>query len=781
MSQSRPSHQSPSSISRFLSNLEQPRIVRPTIWRYTDRVEREPSVQRSYTERCGDKKNRNEPNPGILLAAVLIAFLLPPRLVAAKKPVTLETLSEHHATGPGEPVWARDGKRFAYLDGSKLMLRDAVSKDSSEILDLELLQSAATPVPEERQFDWQNRHVHAETIEWTSDGANLLVSTKGDLFFVHLDTRKWDQLTSTPEVEADPKLSPDGKSVAFRRGHDLYVLDVATRKVTRLTEDGSPTLFNAETDWVYPEELDLGTAYWWAPDSSKIAYLQFDVSQEFVYPQTSLLGLRAIYEPERYPQAGTPNAVVRLGVVGVGAGDPPQTHWMNFSDTRDSLLARVAWTSDSSALIADRLNRVQDRLDLVRANASTGQSSVILRESDKYWINTFDAPRILKTGEFLWSSERDGFRHLYLYAANGREESRLTEGNWEVTGIAGIDEARREVYYVSSEASPLERQLYRVSYDGKNRTRLSHEPGTHAISMSPACNYYIDRFSSLAEPPRSIIYSRDGVEVSIFRPADRHISDDYDLRPVEVTQVKAKDGTLLYAKLIKPVNFEPGHKYPVVVFVYGGPQAQSVVNSWEGAGLEQVLAHRGYVVWQLDNRGSSGRGHAFETPLYRRFGKMELADQLDGIHYLESLGFIDSSRIGIFGWSYGGYMTIYSLLNAPDVFHAGVAGAPVTNWHNYDTIYTERYLGLPSANPDAYRLSSDVTYADNLKGKLLILHNMEDDNVLFQNTLQMANALERAGKQFRMIIYPQKTHGVSGLASRQLNQALVEFFDDALK
>ena len=710
----------------------------------------------------------------------MIALLFAPQLAAAKKPVTLETLAEHHAAGPGEPVWAPDGTRFAYLDGSKLMLREAVSKDSREILDLELLQSAATPIPEERQFNWQNRRVHAETIEWTPDGANLLVSTKGDLFFVHLATRKWDQLTSTPEAEADPKLSPDGKWVAFRRGHDLYSLDVATRKITRLTSDGSPTLLNAETDWVYPEELDLGTAYWWAPDSSKIAYLQFDVSQEFVYPQTSLLGLRAIYEPERYPQAGTANARVRLGAVKVGGQDPP-TRWMNFSDAADSLLARVAWTPDSSALIAERLNRVQNHLELFRADASTGETSVILRESDKYWINTFDGPRMLKSGEFVWSSERDGFRHLYLHAADGREESRLTEGDWEVTGIAGIDEARREVYYVSSEASPLERQLYRVSFEGKNRTRLSREPGTHAISMSPACNYYIDRFSSLTEPPRSVIYSRDGAEVSIFRAADRRILDNYDLRPVEVTQIKAKDGTPLYAKLVKPANFEPGHKYPLIVFVYGGPQAQSVVNSWAGAGLEQVLAQRGYVVWQLDNRGSSGRGHAFETPLYRRFGETELADQLDGIRYLASLGFVDPTRIGIYGWSYGGYMTIYSLLNAPDVFRAGVAGAPVTNWHNYDTIYTERYLGLPSENADAYRLSSDVTYAGKLKGKLLILHNMEDDNVLFQNTMQMADALERAGKQFRMIVYPQKTHGVSGAASRQLNQALVEFFDAALK
>ena len=658
------------------------------------------------------------------------------------------------------------------------MLYNVQTKTEKELLALDTLEDAAVPALEPQQFDWENRHVAESSLEWSPSGKNLLISVRGELFWFAVESGKWEQLTTTPQPERDAKLSPDGTRVAFRRDHDLYVMEIASRRVTRLTQDGTSTLLNGELDWVYPEELELSTAYWWSPDSKRIAYLQFDTSREFVYPQVSLGGVHALSEPERYPQAGTPNPSVRVGVV---AADGGNTRWMDLGDTHDALIARVYWTPNSSKLAIERLNRIQNRLDLMLADAGSGKSKSILHESDPYWINVNDLFRFLANGDFLWGSERDGFEHLYLYQADGKRWSRLTDGRWEVSDIAGVDEAHHEIYFVSDEASPLERQLYSMGLNGKDRKRISEGAGTHEISMSPTTQYYIDAYSNLAQPPSRILHTRDGAESAVFREADHQFTDEYEVLPTQIVTIKASDGMELYARLIKPANFRAGEKYPAVVVVYGGPGVQEVRNSWAGATWDQVLAARGFVIWQLDNRGSAGRGHAFETPIYRQFGKTELADQLEGVRYLTGQDFVDPARLGVYGWSYGGYMTLYSLLNAPGVFRAGIAGAPVTNWRNYDTIYTERYLGLPSENTEGYRASSVVESAGKLNSKLLIVHNIEDDNVLFQNTLQMADALERAAKLFDMEVYPQKSHGVGGPFRQHLLETMTTFFETNLK
>ena len=701
---------------------------------------------------------------------------------AQNKPITIDTVIEQGRGGRGgggRIVWAPGGKRFAHVQENRLMVYDVASKSESELFSLDALEKAASPLPEAERFDWQNRRVSEANFEWSASSKQLLLSVGGDLFLYSFDSRKWDQLTATPEAERDPKLSPDGAHAAFRRGHDLFTIDVASRKVTRLTNDGGPTLLNGELDWVYPEELDLGTAYWWSPDSRHIAYLQFDTAREFVYPQVALTGPRAAGEPERYPQAGTPNPAVHLGVVPAEGGN---THWMDLGDPRSALVARVYWTPDSSKLAVKRFNRVQNRLDLLLAEPGSGASHAIVSEADPYWINNNDLFQFLHNGDFIWGSERDGFQHLYLYSQDGKLRKRLTEGNWEVTELVGVDESRDKVYFVSSESSPLERQLYSIGLNGKNRTRISQGAGTHSISMSPDASYYMDTFSNLTEPSSRVLHRVDGAEWAAYRAANRKLADEYDLLPTEIVSFKNSGGTQLYARMIKPANFRAGVKYPAIVMVYGGPGAQSVRNSWTGASWDQVLAARGFVIWQMDNRGSKGRGHAFESPIYHRMGKTELSDQLEGIQYLVSQGFVDPARIGMYGWSYGGYMTLYSLLNAPSgTFRAGIAGAPVTSWRNYDTIYTERYMGLPSENAEGYEASSAITYADKLQSKLLMLHNIEDDNVLFQNTMQMAAAFERAGKLFDMVIYPQKSHGVNGEYQRQLLEKTTEFFEKNVK
>jgi len=717
----------------------------------------------------------------LLLACISLAQ-------AQKKPITLETLDEAARLtpqGPGNPVaWAPDGKHFLYRQGRRLVIYDPATGLSKDLIDTAAMDSAAErPVTEESQpFGWENRRVRETPVQWA--GSEVLYSTGGDVFVIEADTGKWTQLTKTPIAERDPKISPDGKTVAFRRDWDLYALDVASKRETRLTTGGSDTLRgtlrNGGLDWVYPEELELGTAYWWSPDSKSIVYLQFDISHEPLYPHEDLRGPRPIYEPQRYPQAGGNNPDVRVGVVSARGGS---TRWMDVRATHDDfLIARAGWTPDSRNVYVVRTNRVQNKLDLFLASAGSGKASRILEEADKYWVNVPEDPVFVNGGQqFLWLSERDGFRHMYLHSINSGQTRQLTQGLWEVTGITGADESSGRVYYTSSETSPLERQFYSVELTGEGKQRLSSGSGTHSIAMGPGGHFYLDTFSSVSSPPRTTVHAGDGRELGVYREQNQRITEEYEILPTELVSFLTPDGTLLYARLIKPKGFEASKKYPAVVLVYGGPDSQGVRNAWMGPDLDQVLAHQGFVVWQVDNRGSSGRGHAFETPVFRKLGSTELADQVAGVEYLVSLGFVDPTRVGIRGWSYGGFMTLNAMLNAPDVFRAGIAGAPVTDWDNYDTIYTERYMGLPKDNPDGYKNTALAPQAENLRGRLMIAHNVEDDNVLFQNTVQIIDALERAGKVFEMHVYTQKTHAVTGAEARQLNAAIVEFFERNLQ
>lgn len=692
---------------------------------------------------------------------------------AGRKPVTLEDVVATRPAGPGAIEWSPDGRTFLYEEAKKVMLYEVAARSARELVSVESLEAKAVRPPEPERMDWQNRRVTEKRLQWSSNGEAILLKIQGDLFHYRLRTGEWEQLTATAEAEADPKLSPDGAMVAFRRGHDLYVTNIRTKKVTRLTRDGSEARRNAELDWVYPEELGLGTAYWWSPDSRRIAYLQFDVSRQPLYPHGDVLKISPVYEPQRYPKAGNPNAEVRLGVVAARGGT---TRWLNTGEDSEGLLARVDWTPDGRSVFVQRLNRIQNRLDLLAVNAAAGTAKVLLSETDPYWVNLGEELRFVGSDRFLWSSERSGFRHLYLYSRTGEQLAQLTEGDWEVTGVAGIDENAERVYFLSTEASPLERQLYSVRFDGSGKQRITSEAGTHTIAMAPDARHFLGSHSSLTEPPRRVLRTADGEEWAVFREADRDVLSNYEILPTEIVSVRASDGETMYAKLIRPAGFDAAKKYPAIVMVYGGPHAQAVRNAWSGLSWEQALAHQGFVIWQLDNRGSAGRGHAWEARLFRRFGKQELADQQEGVRHLRSMGFVDPARLGIYGWSYGGYMTLYALLNAPDLFRAGIAGAPVTDWRNYDTIYTERYLGLPSENPEGYKDSSPAHQAENLRASLMIVQNLGDDNVLFANTIQMTDALQKAGKQFELMLYPQKSHAVTGPVRKQMLEAMTAFF-----
>lgn len=721
------------------------------------------------------------------MAGLLLLLLLLAPAFGQKKPITLETLNlPPRRDTPGPAVWAPNGKMFAYEQGDKLMIYNPARKSSRMVVSTEAMSDAAVKVPDNGPAAWQDRYVREAGLQWSPSGKDLLYAAGGDLFLIHADNGKWEQLTATAAEEQDPKFSPDGKSISFRRGFDLYARDIATGKETRLTTGGSGTLRNGGLDWVYPEEIGLDTAYWWAPDSRSIAYLQFDVSREPLYPHEDLLKARAVFEPERYPQAGENNADVHLGVVAATGG---ATRWLEIGDTRNAyVIARAGWAPDSKSVYVIRTSRLQNRVETFLINVESGTSSAVSSESDPYWINIDGDITFLNAGaQFLWTSERDGFRHIYLFSIDGRSVKQLTRGPWEVKEVVGVDEAGGRIFYTSDEGDSLETHFYSVGLDGENKRRLDSAPGTHHVSMGAGGAYYLDTYSNLTSPPRTTVHSgaasdQAGRELAVFHEADRTRADEYEILPTEVVSFKGPDGTLLHGRVIKPAGFDAGRKYPAIMTVYGGPGVELPIrNSWPGINLDQVYAHRGFVIWESENRGGLGRGHAFETPVYHNLGATELADQLAGVQYLISLGFVDAQRIGVRGWSYGGFMTLNALLNSPDTFRCGIAGAPVTSWLNYDTIYTERYMGLPDENPDGYRNSTLPLRAKNLKARLMIVHNLEDDNVLFQNSLQMIHALEQAGKEFDFMLYPQKTHNVSGAAMRQMNASMLDFFERNLK
>ncbi len=625
---------------------------------------------------------------------------------------------------------------------------------------------------------------------WAPGGDALLFVAPDHLAWFDLKTQTGKSLAGPPaegpgrrEARAiqDAKISPDGRWVSFVRNSDLWVVNVAAGEEKQLTHGGREELMKGQLDWVYPEELDIRTAYWWSPDSSQIAYLQMDERPVTKYPLVDFLSYTGATQMMRYPKAGDANPIVRVGVVPVAGGS---TRWMDTGGDSNIYIARVQWLRDSKRLAIERLNRAQNKLELLFADAADGRTQVVLTEEDPYWINVHDDLYFFADGRrFLWSSERDAFRHLYLYDLSGTLLKQLTRGGWEVTALAGVDEKLGAVYFTGTEKSPLERHLYRVALEGGARTRLTREEGTHAINMAPGAGHYLDTYSSAMTPSRQDVYRADGAGRVALNENKVEELAAYKLQPVEFFTVPGADGTALQAMMIRPPGFDASRKYPVLVHLYGGPHGQVVRNAWGGANFlwHQLMAQKGYLIFALDNRGMAARGHAFEAHLHRRMGQVELADQLAGVAYLKSLPYVDAARLGIWGWSYGGYMTCNAMLNAADVFKAGFAGSPVTDWRQYDTIYTERYMGLPQDNPAGYKQSSPVTHVGKLKGKLLVAAGTGDDNVHFANTVEFSEQLIKAGRYAEIMIYPGRGHGISDSPARiHLFSRVTQFFLDNL-
>lgn len=674
---------------------------------------------------------------------------------------------------PGRVEFTPDGRKVAYLLGEKDSLAQELwtyDLDSGTRRQLtELAGGAANPgrsfsLDEELRRERSRQRGSGVTSYQFAQAPNggpllLLIPFDGQLYLA----RGEESLIPLPGSEGaiDARLSPDGSHVAFVCSGELHVVATdGTGQPSGLTSGAVDGVTNGLAEYVAQEEMSRQAGYWWSPDCTRLAFVCADSRHIPLYPIVHQGTERVTVEEHRYPFAGARNAIVRLGVVLVD-GRPGEVTWMDLGLDDDIYLARVAWRPDGvlTALIQARDQRAQR---LVAFDAMSGAATTLIEEQGHPWLNLHDDLRFLNSGEFLWSSERTGFRHLSLHDRDGREIRALTEGSWMVTGQVAVDEKRRFVYFQGTCDGPLERHLYVVSLDGGPLRRLTLEPGWHDAVISPDHRFFVDTWHSLEQPPRLTLRSlADGEAQGLLFEHEGITPASLGLCAPEITSFSTEDGALLYAAVYASEQTRAaGQPRPLVVSVYGGPHAQSVASTWSlTVDLRaQYLAQQGFVVLKVDNRGSAHRGLAFEAAIWRTMGHVELDDQLAGVRFLTARPYVDSERVGIYGWSYGGYMVCRALLRAPEVFRVGIAGAPVTFWEGYDTHYTERYMGLPDTNAEGYLASSVLPYAGDLAGKLLLVHGLVDENVHARHTMRLVESLAAAERDYELVVFPEARH-----------------------
>jgi dipeptidyl-peptidase-4 len=631
--------------------------------------------------------------------------------------------------------------------------------------------------------------IAVEDFEFSPDGSKLLIftntqrvwrlNTKGTYYVWDFSTRTLKPVSTRPGFQMFAKFSPDGRRVGFVRDNNIFLVDLESGLERQLTHDGGEDIINGTTDWVYEEELDLRDAWRFSPDGRKIAFWRFDQSP---IPPFYLLDELSLYPrliPVRYPKAGTDNSLVRLGVIDLETG---QTRWIDTGEERDSYIARMDFAGSPDSIWFVRLNRHQNRLDLLLADVNTGASRVIMTDRDSAWVDLHDPIWIDGGRRFLYLSERDGYAQLFLFGRDGSLIRKVTSGPWDVLEVYGVDQGSGTVYFTAAADGPLVRPLYRIGLDGTNFRRLSRPEGVHNPDFDPAFRYYIDVHSRAGQPPVQTLNRADGSVIRVLADNRRLRAklDSLELRRPEFIKVPTAPGVELNAYLIKPPRFDSTRAYPLLMYVYGGPGSQTVLDAWGGDLYlwHQLVAREGYLVASVDNRGTGARGARFKKITYLNLGTYETADQIAAARFFGALPYVDPSRIGIWGASYGGYMALMAMFRGEGVFKAAISRAPVTDWRLYDTIYTERYMRTPQENPEGYRRSAPQTYAELLQGNLLIVHGSGDDNVHPQNTTQLIHLLEEANKQFDLRIYPNKTHALEGARTR-LN--LYTFFLEWLK
>ncbi len=733
-----------------------------------------------------------------LLCLILYIVAIP----AFSQKLTIERIySDPELSGPtiNKLKVSPDGERVTYLKGKE---EDFLTLDLWEyhIADQRhrLLVDSRQVLPEETLSDEEKarrermRIANSGIIDyfWAPDSKALLFPLGGDIYLYDLENteRQVRRLTQTEAFETDPKISPQGRYVSFIRDQNIVIFDLQKNTERQLTTDGGDTIKNGMADFIAQEEMRRYTGYWWSPDGRHIAYTRVDESPIGIEQRYEIKGDGFTVYDQRYPKTGTANAKVTVGVVNI---QNRRTRWMDIGEDEDIYIARVNWFKDSRHLAIQRQNRAQTRLDLLKNAIKTGRGSTLLTETSNTWINLHDALHMLDDRQhFIWASERSDTQQLYLYTVDGSLVRQITNGEGVVQDLHGVDEARGTVYFNANYGNPLESHLYRAPVKGEGQLqKLSEEAGTHRITMAKNARVYVSQYSNANQPWQTRLYDNNATLLTVLNANTLDKNHPYfpylqdHVRP-QFGSITAEDGQALYYQLFKPANIQAGQRYPVIVDVYGGPGVQAVKNSWNSRDgfWHQVMAQKGYVVFLLDNRGATDRGVSFESPLHRLLGEVEVKDQVRGVEFLKTLPYVDPDRIGIFGWSYGGYMAIMAMFKAPDIFKAGVSVAPVTDWTLYDTHYTERYLGTPADNPQGYDRSNVFRYIDGLKGSLLIMHGMADDNVLYTNATKLYQALQDRAIPFEQMDYPGKKHGIRGKKTRiHLYNHITAFFDRSLR
>jgi dipeptidyl-peptidase 4 len=735
-------------------------------------------------------------------AVVALANLAPrpalsetPPQEQAKLP-TLEALLAPDAYGrrPSQQAWSPDGQRLVYVwdgggsSGNENGGKGGNSGSGKALWSFDAATGKSAVLARLADLGEDGKDFELGGYSWSPRGDSLLLVSKGDLYLLPLAAPKLRRLTHSAGQEEGARFSPDGRRIAFVRHLDLYVLDAATAKETRLTSDGRQNVtLNGIDDWVYGEEIwnREPRAFWWSPDSSRLAYLRFDERPVGLY---TLLDDAPLYPEaflQKYPKAGTPNPKVKIGIADIAS---VKTTWLS-TGTDDSYLARLEWTPRGDAVAIERLTRDQKRLDLLRCAAGSGADgacSTLLTENWKTWINLGRDFRFLPDGRFVWGSERSGWRRLYLYGADGKLLRPLTPDGWAITALDAVADDGTWAFVTTFSTAGLgaiDRKVARVHLDATSDTAgwevLTPEPGWHQALVSPRTGSWVHGWSDANTPPRAEVRSATGAVFPL--PSTAPKLDAAALPQWEFFTLPGPDGSRLPGRLVKPAGFDPARRYPVIIYHYGGPGSQVVDNQWGGRNLwHKLMALRGFAVFSVDNQSSLFFGKAGEDRDYRRFGPVNLAGQLAGVDYLKSLPWVDSSRLGLWGWSGGGSNTLYCILNKPGVWKAAIAGAPVTDWKLYDSIWTERYLDRPQDNPDGYRDSAPLKYAANLKDHLLIVHGLADDNVHPQNTVQISDAFIKAGLPFEQAFYPGQKHGFRPAEQRHFLARAQEFFEREL-
>ena len=647
--------------------------------------------------------------------------------------------------------WFEDGNSFLVEEGGKILRIDASRGDTSLYFDYSYWQKQ---LPEGFKL--------SRAVNRSKDYKYFVLEKDKDLYYFSVESEELLRMTNDTLKENNPRLSPDGRFVAYTKAHNLYVYDTENEEEKQLTFDGSELVYNGWSSWVYDEEIigrsSRHLAFWWSPDSKKIAFLWFDDSPVPEYPIFHAVGVHGFLEKTRYPYAGDPDPKVKLGVVDVNHG---KIVWADFDYSKDQYIAWPFWLPDGKALTVQWMNRKQDTLKIFSVNVENGKLTEIYSEHQNSWVEWFTDLKILKNGRgMIIRSNKSGYAHLYFYGMDGNLKKRITQGKWEVKRIDFVDEKNGTIYFEGWQKESTENHLFKVNFNGSGLIRLTEKAGTHSCNVSPNGKYFLDRFSNINTPPRLLLCDSEGKTLRMLGGSKSDILEKYDLPKVELFRFTTSDGWRLPVKWFLPTNFDKNKKYPVLISIYGGPNAATVHNSFPHWLLNYFLASNGIIVVQVDHRGSGHFGKQGVALMHRHLGKWEMHDYIEAVKWLSKKTFVDTNKIAISGGSYGGYVTCMAMTYGADYFDYGIAQYSVTDWRLYDNVYTERYMDMPAENPEGYKESSVFTYVDKYKGGLLITHGTIDDNVHFQNTLGLVNKLEELNKNFEMMIYPGERHGI---------------------